>query len=306
MAFVRETAEVSLDKQGKIGKRREIFLPAMMKSILTAIASVTILSMLGGEVNAAQLSLPQPPPNYAPRLSQANEPLDLSLLARTMTAFLKSDRYQTDSQTQFKVSSQGNETTINLQNKIITQAGKKFRAEITYQTPGETPHLVVSNGTQVWIYRPDLKQYSVTTYTDFKNSGDWILLGFSAFAFLDFPEEDRKIVANGNLSEKNVLTYLGVSDSNEIEGSKRTLGNETFYVYDYKNIKEGFTLSAFVNPKSATLKQVELAGKSENLDILLTEKILRRTANPTVTANTFRFTPPKGTQRVKSLSISPL
>ncbi|MBD2447688.1 hypothetical protein H6G76_10980 [Nostoc sp. FACHB-152] len=277
-----------------------------MKSILTAIASFTILS---GGANAAQLSFPQPPPNYAPILTQATETLDLSLLAKTVAAFLKSDRYQTDSQTQFKVSSQGNETTIYLQNKIITQSGKKFRAEITYAKPGEPPQtgtLVVSNGTQLWIYRPDLKQYSVTTYTSFKDSGDWILLGLSSFAFLDFPEADRKIVVDGKLSAKNVLTYLGLSSNGELKGERRTLEGEAFYVYDYKDSQEGFTLSAFVNPKTATLKQLQLAGKSQNLDILLTEKILRRTANPAVTTNTFRFSPPKGTQRVKSLSINPL
>lgn len=277
-----------------------------MKFILSAIASVSILS---GGANAAQLSLPQPPLNHAFSLSQATERLDLALLAKTMTAFLKSDRYQTDSQTQFKVSSQGNETTIYLQTKIITQSGRKFRAEITYAKPGEKPqagNLVISNGTQLWIYRPDLKQYAVTTYTDFKNSSDWVLLGLSPFAFLDFPEKDRKIVANGNLSAKNVLTYLGLSSNGELQGDRRTFEGETFYVYNYKDPQEGFTLSAFINPKTATIKQVQLAGKSQNLDILLTEKILRRTANPTVNQNTFRFILPKGTQRVKSLSISPL
>jgi outer membrane lipoprotein-sorting protein len=277
-----------------------------MKSILTAIASITILS---GGANAAQFSFPQPPPHSPSSLSQATETLDLALLAKSITAFLKSDRYQTDSQTYFKVSSQGNETTIYLQNKIITQSGRKFRAEITYAKPGQTSqpgNLVVSDGKQLWIYRPDLKQYAVTTYTDFKNSDDWILLGLSPFAFLDFPQEDRKIVANGNLSAKNVLTYLNLSSNGEIQGATRTLEGETFYVYNYKDPKEGFILSAFINPKTAALKQLQLAGKSQNLDILLTEKILRRTPNPAVTSNTFKFTPPKGTKRVKSLSISPL
>lgn len=300
---------VWVEKQGKIVNRSEIFWLAMMKSILSAIASFTILSILGGEVNAAQLSLPHPPPDHTPSLSQTTEPLDLSLLAKTMTAFEKSDRYQTDSQTEFKVASQGNETTIYVQSKIITQSGKKFRAEITYAKPGEKPqtgNLVVSNGTQLWIYRNDLKQYALTTYPEFKDSSDWILLGLSSFAFLDFPEEDRKIVVNGNLTVKNVLTYLGLSSNGELQGDKRTFEGETFYVYNYKDPKEGFILSAFVNPKTTSLKQVQLAGKSANLDILLTEKILRRTVNPAVTSNTFRFIPPKGTQRVKSLSVSPL
>ncbi|MBS9388166.1 MAG: hypothetical protein HEQ33_04355 [Dolichospermum sp. WA123] len=66
-----------------------------------------------------------------------------------------------------------------------------------------------------------------------------------------------------------------------------------------------FTFSAFVQPDNANLKQVELVGKSEGLDILLTEKILNRIANPNVTPQTFTFSPPRGTKKVKSLSITP-
>jgi hypothetical protein len=76
-------------------------------------------------------------------------------------------------------------------------------------------------------------------------------------------------------------------------------------VYDYKQPGEGFVLSAFVNPKTATINQIQLIGQSKDLDINLTEKILTRTANPTINRNTFRFIPPKGAKRVKSLSINP-
>ncbi|WP_414756470.1 LolA family protein [Anabaena sp. CCY 9910] len=280
-----------------------------MKFTLKAIAFFTGLAMFGEAANAVQLGLPQQPPNHGTSISQATEPLDLSLLAKSVTNLLQSDRHQTDSQIEFRVGSKGTETTIYLQSKMITQSGKKFRAEVAYTKPGEaakTGNLVISDGKQVWIYRSDLRQYSVTSYQDFKDSSDWVLIGISSFVFLDFPEEDRKVVVDGNLSDKNVLGYLGLASNSELKGETRNFDGQTAYVYDYKDPKDGFTLSAFVNPETAILSQVQLAGKSDDLDILLTEKILSKTVNPTINANTFRFSPPKGTQRVKTLSISPL
>ncbi|QLE57559.1 hypothetical protein [Nostoc sp. TCL26-01] len=280
-----------------------------MKFTLSAIASMTILSMVGGGVDASQLSLPEQRLNYATSISQATEPVDLALLAKSITNLLQSDRYQTDSQIEFNVGTQGTQTTIYLQSKMITQAGRKFRAEIAYTKPGEPPqtgNLVISNGKQVWIYRSDLQQYSVSSYTDFKDSSDWVLIGISSFAFIDFPEEDRKVVVDGNLSANNVLSYLGLASNSELQGNQQTLDGQSVYVYGYKDSQEGFTLTAFINPETASLQQVQLAGKSDNLDILLTEKILSRTTNPTISSNTFQFLPPKGTTRVKSLSISPL
>ncbi|BAB75238.1 LolA family protein [Anabaena sp. FACHB-709] len=280
-----------------------------MKFTLKAIAFFTGLAMFGEAANAVQLRLPQQSLNHATSISQATEPLDLSLLAKSVTNLLQSDRYQTDSQIEFKVGSKGTETTIYLKSKMITQSGKKFRAEVAYTKPGEaakTGNLVISDGKQVWIYRSDLQQYSVTSYQDFKDSSDWILIGISSFVFLDFPEEDRKVVVDGNLSDKNVLTYLGLASNGELKGETRTFDGQTAYVYDYKDPKDGFTLSAFVNPETASLSQVQLAGKSDDLDILLTEKILSKTVNPVINANTFRFLPPRGTQRVKTLSISPV
>lgn len=278
-----------------------------MKYRLEAIACFGLLTILGGTAQAVQLPGNGQSATHTTNISQATEPLDLNLLAKTMSAFWQSDRFQTNSQTKFTVGSQDGEATIYLQSKIISQSWRKFRAEIAYTTPGrpaKTGNLVVSDGKQVWIYRADLQQYAVMSYPDFKDSGDWVLVGISSFASLEFPEEDRKIVVAGNLSQKNVVTYLGLGGS-DLKGSRRVVDGEEFYVYDYKQPSQGFVLSAFVNPQTATINQVQFIGQSKNLDIKLTEKILKRTPNPTINSNTFRFMPPKGAKRVKSLSINP-
>ena len=124
-------------------------------------------------------------------------------------------------------------------------------------------------------------------------------------AFLNIPAKERKQIANGSLSDKNVLSYLSSAIDGVIKGNQDTVDSDSFYVYHYKDAKEGFTFSAFVQPDNANLKQVQLVGKSEGLDIVLTEKILNRIANPDVTPQSFTFSPPRGTKKVKSLSITP-
>ncbi|BAT55235.1 unknown protein [Nostoc sp. NIES-3756] len=278
-----------------------------MKVSLMAIAFFGSVSMLGQAVSA--FHPPLPPSLHPTTISQATEQVDLALLAQMVTNLLKSDRYQTDSQIEFKVGSKGTERTIYLQSKMIMQSGRKFRAEITYNKPGKSPqpgNLVISDGKQVWIYRSDLKQYAVTSYFDFKDSNDWVLIGLSSFVFLDFPEEDRKVAANGNLSQRNVLTYLNVDGRTGFKGIRQKVDGQEVYVYNYKHPTDEFTLNAVVNPQTANLKQVQLIGKSKNLDIFVTERIVNKITNPIIRTGTFRFFPPKGTKRVKTLSIKPL
>lgn len=279
-----------------------------MKPTLTTIAALSILAMLAGSVKAMPIIAQTQPTAKTTTISQASEQLNLPLLSQALSSFLQSDRYQTESQIQLKAVAQGTEVTTNLQVKTTAQSGKKFRAEIQITQPGEEAkpaNLVVSNGKQVWIYRPDLQQYAVTTFEKFSESGEWIFMSTSSFAFVNFPEEDRQNIANRKLSDNSVLAYLNLSNNGTFKGDERTVDGESFYVYSYTDTKEALTFSGFVQPETATLKQVQIASKSEGFDILITEKINNRIANPPITANTFKFSPPKGAKLVKSLSLNP-
>ena len=276
-----------------------------MKRTLSIIAFISLITLLGGTVNAI------PPENTPPQpttVNETTEKIDLVLLVKAITGFLQSDRYLTESELKFKVGGQGVNADINLKTKTIVQSDQKFRSEIaTVGTTGEIKPLtvIVSDGKQVWIHRPDLKQYAVTTYQKFDKSGDGIFMSISSSAFLNIPAKERKQIANSSLSDKNVLSYLVSAIDGVIKGNQATVDTDSFYVYHYKDAKEGFTFSAFVQPDNANLKQVQLVGKSEGLDIMLTEKILNRIANPNVTPQSFTFSPPRGTKKVKSLSITP-
>lgn len=276
-----------------------------MKRTISTIASISLITLLGGTVSAI------PPQNTPPQPTTTNETtekVNLPLLVKAISSFLQSDRYLTESELRFTVGGKGVNADINLKTKTIVQSDKKFRSEIaTVGTRGEAKPLtlIVSNGQQVWIYRPDLKQYAVTTYKSFDKSGNGTFMSISSLAFLNIPTKERKQIANGNLSDTNVLSYIGSAIEGVIKGNEAIVDGDSFYVYNYKDVKDGFTFSAFIQPETANIKQVQFAGKSEELDILLTEKILNRTANPVVTSQTFTFSPPKGTKKVKSLSITP-
>jgi outer membrane lipoprotein-sorting protein len=227
---------------------------------------------------------------------------------KAFTGFLQSDRYQTESEIKFKVGTKGAEIGLELKTNTLSQSGNKFRSEITFSDSkggSKSANLVVSDGKQVSIYRADLKQYAVTSYRDFYNSGQWIFVSVGALSFLELPEAQRKVIAEGNLSDKDALESLGLASKGLIKGDRRTVDGESFYVYNYKDPKEGFILSGFVEPETANLKQIKVVGKSNDLDIQYTEKILTRTANPVISADTFTFSPPPGTKKVKSLSITP-
>ncbi|MBD2771484.1 LolA family protein [Iningainema tapete] len=283
-----------------------------MKRTFISITVLSIIALLTGSVNATpvsrqvqQASLGQINTSIS---SQATEQLDLPLLVKTSTAFFQSDRYQTESQMLIQGGNQGAQFNAYAQIKTIVQSNRKFRAEIAFTSPGEKPKqsaLIISDGKQVSIYRPDLRKYAVTSYEAFDQSDDSFLIGLSSSFFLVMPEDTRQIIASGVLSKNNVLQEMGLADNQQFKGDKSTVEGEAFYVYNYTEPKDGFTFRAFVQPETAILKQLQLVSKSEGLDVVVTEKIVQRNQNPTVTAQTFKFTPPQNAIRVKSLSISP-
>lgn len=276
-----------------------------MKPILMTVTALSIVALVAQKVDAIPTSS-RLQVTYD-TISQAT-PVDISLLAKTITGFLQSDRYQTESQILVSAKNQGIDFTTYAKVKTIAQSDGKFRSEITFTREGEQPKpptLVISDGKQVSIYKSDSKEYAVTSYDNFGKSDDYFLIGMSSSVFLQIPSDTRKILARGQLSDKEILQQIGLTPNLDLKADQRTVEGESFYVYNYTVPKEGFSLSGFVQPQTATLKQLQISVKSQGLDILIAEKILNRTANPAVTPQTFTFSPPTGAKKVKSLSISP-
>ncbi len=204
----------------------------------------------------------------------------------------------------FRADGQGLDINYVIQGKTITQTGDKFRAEISFSKPEETPKttaIITSDGNRVIIYRPDLQQYTVVSKTKFDQL---VLFSLSSLLFLVASEDDRLALAQGRLE---VLKKIGLLDNGQIKGARSTTPEENLYIYEYGYTEPKITVTGriFVAPESATLKQIQFKFKEKNVDYEITEKILRRTPNPNITSQTFKFKPPKTAKPVKTLSIFP-
>ncbi|WP_083389481.1 hypothetical protein [Trichormus sp. NMC-1] len=275
-----------------------------IKLTLTIISSVSLITLLAGKVSAITES-PLQIANYpATTIAQTETKTDLELLAKTIRDFLQSSSYLTESEYLFNAKMQGTDLSFNIKTKTITQSGRKFRSEITFTEQGDkekSTRLVISDGKQVWIYRPDLKQYAVTSYAAFEES---FLIGLSSLTFVEIPEDVRQSIAQSENS-KFIVEEFGLTNLKELQQEQRRVDGEELSIYTYKDSREGFTFSGFIQPQTANLKQLEMRGKIAGLDIVITEKILQRTTAPAIDAQTFTFTPPAGVKKVRSLSISP-
>lgn len=241
-------------------------------------------------------------------ISQLSDAIDLNLLAKASANFFQSDRYQTESEIQVKATSGATSLTSTARVVTTVQSPNQFRSEIFFSDSGDPKKpdsIVVSNGKQVWITRPGLKQYAVTPYPKFDQVDDNYWIGMSSLWFLEIPPEAREPIAQGALSDPKVQKQLGLADDVSIKGTTQTVDGQSLYVYEYVD-KEGFAIRAFVEPTAAALQQVVVAGKSEGYDVVITERILKRTANPSTNIGTFQPPPRQGSKQVKTLAIGPL
>jgi outer membrane lipoprotein-sorting protein len=276
---------------------------------VTVVSAILLLTGIG-IVNAVPAKPVLPSSSPTPQNSQQAETFDLPLLKKVFAQFFLSDRYLTESQFLFRSSGRGINVELGIQLKTITQTGNKFRTEISFNKPGETPKInaiVTSDGNRVTTYRPDLKQYAVIPFAKFEDSM-WV--GLSTIFFSTVSEDDRSALAQGLQDEKflkEILKEMNLSDIREIKGARSSIPEENSYMYEYAYTESNTPVTArvFVDLASASVKQIQFISKEKNLDFEFTEKILRRTPNPSITSQTFRFTPPKTAKRVKTLSIFP-
>ena len=275
----------------------------MNRTIALLLTTTALVGLTSHSLN------PSEPATAAPglQLSQRPSQPDLQLLARASAEFFQSDRYQTESVMEVKASAGSTNITSTARITTIVQAPNRFRAEIVFSEPGasqERKSIVVSDGKQVWMYRPDLKQYLVTSYQEFDTKDDAFWIGFSSYFFLQIPPESRQPIAAGALTDPAVLKELGLTENSAIRGGVRSLDGRSVYVYSYTD-KDGFTIDGVVDPKTATLEQIAASGQSEGFDISIVERLVSRTPAPAIAANTFKFSPPRDATAVEKLEIGP-
>jgi outer membrane lipoprotein-sorting protein len=243
-----------------------------------------------------------PQPSTTPTLTTP----DLTLLGKVVGTFWQTNCARTESQLVMNVRDKSADIQVYATIKTLAQTGNKFRTELAFAQPGSAPtatYTIVSNGKQVWIYRPDKRQYSQTTFPKFQAESYSFLIGASSIFFLSLSEPDRQEAIAALATDRNFLAVLPKEQIKDLQGSQRQLNGENIYVYSYENKQESWGFNGFVQPQTGILKQIELTGKTDGINFSVVEKIVNRTTQIAPDSKSFRFSPPKGVKKVKSLPI---
>ena len=278
-----------------------------MSKIVSGIAAALLVCWTN--IAIAQTPSPSPSPSLSPSAPTATPTAtapDLIILGKAASAFWRTNRAQTESQVVMSVRDKDNEIKVYFNVKIIAETGNKFRLELVLTRPSGEPkatYTVVSDGKQVWTYRPDKRQYAQTTYAKFQDDASPFVIGASSMLFLSIPETDRKQMIAELTSNPNSLAALSKEDLKGLQGSNRQVDGQNLYVFSYEEKKEKWNISGFFQPQTGIIKQVEIAGKVDGMEFVMTEKIISRNSQPTIDSKVFKFLPPNGVKKVKALSI---
>ncbi len=251
---------------------------------------------------------PTPTPSAVPSGTPAVTTVDLKLLSKAIGIFWQGSRAQGESQLVMTIQGKTTNTklvTINATSKTIAQTGDKFRSELTVSkagSPSKLTYTIVGNGQTVWVYRPDKRQYAQYTFSAFKSEYYSTLIGLSSVFFVSMPETTRKQITAGLATDNNPLSSIPQSEIKSLQGSNRLVDGQNLYVYSYDNKEEKLAFSGFVQPETGVLKQIEFVSNDERGDLKITEKILSHKTSNNTTSQTFRFSPPRGAKKVKSVS----
>jgi outer membrane lipoprotein-sorting protein len=301
-----------------------------MRKFITLIAIASSMSILASRVSAqpkltpAEIPPPAtktPPPTPTPSIPSpapspstkpadpppSNTKPDLSLLSKALKTFWQTNKFQSESEMILDGKIAGTEFKIGIRTKTIAQLGNKFRAEIILDS-GDTvapeKYQVISDGKKVWIYQPDRKKYARTTWTKFSEKQNFIF-GFAALIFNQLSEAERQKAISNELPQA-LSMMMNSNESKDFTGYPMEVDGKQLYAYSYDgtNIPSmGIKMIALVEPSSGNLKEMRVFGRNNGVDFLITEKIFSRTNQVKIPANTFIFSPPRGTKRIKNLPI---
>jgi outer membrane lipoprotein-sorting protein len=230
---------------------------------------------------------------------------DLALLFKAAEKALNVPAFQTDSLTEINGTANGVSAKMQFQTSTIVQSPKRFRSEVRVGNDPVPRFVIVSDGRTVSVYRSDRKEYSTMSHAAFDRRDDNFIIGMSSQLYLTISPGLKDFNAQGGFNNEAFQKQLSTMIPAELKSRTEKTNEGDLVVYDYPDRQKGFTYAMAVNPIDASIKQLRLAGKEKGFDLVMTETIQRRTVNPTISANAFRLTPPKGAKRVKPISLSP-
>lgn len=285
-----------------------------LSKIVTATVLVSLTSNAQAQLPPALPAKPQsqPPPTIAPAPTPSAPPtsttLDLKLLSKALGVFWQGNLAQTESQIVMTIqgkSANANSVKINATAKTIAHTENKFRSELTVSRsgiPSKLTYTIVCDGNNVWMYRPDKHQYSQSTFPEFQAQYYSLLIGISSIFFVSMSELGRKEILDDLAANRSPLKSMPPDKMTNLQGGNRQVDGQNLYVYSYDNKDDRSNFSGFVQPETGILKQVEFTINNQGKDLKIVEKILSHTTKTDSNKQIFRFSPPKGVKKVKSLS----
>jgi outer membrane lipoprotein-sorting protein len=273
-------------------------------------SGIAIATLLIGLTGTTQAQVPPASPTPTPQAQPASPVTtpDLNLLSKAVGLFWQTDRAETKSQMTIDVAADGTNVKMYAQIETIAQTGNKFVTKLTFSSPGESAkstYKIISNGKKVWVYRADRRQYMETTFAKFNDSSDSFWIGTSSFLFTSLNETERRDIVSTLGSDRNIFTTLLKGQTGDLQGRKQQLDGEELYNYSYENKQDNWIFNGLIQPQTGLVKQIEIAGKTQGMNFSIADKIISRNPQPTISSKTFRFSPPKGVKKVKSLEIDP-
>jgi outer membrane lipoprotein-sorting protein len=271
-----------------------------------------VLALIATSVIAVPGHAQTPAPPTTPTLPTmpAAPAIDLLPLKKALVPLAGNGALQSFSDLQMTGSKAGISFTFREQAHIIAKRPGRFHADLTQMAADGTPQLrltVISNGLQVWTYRPSTRQYSVTTYKAFQAANnDVTALGLAIGGF--FLGEGHQLTTGfQGLTASNTVDILTVLKGMDISISSKaqSANGEDDLVYQMALLQQGLTYQFAVDSQTDTLRRVELAGTQKSVQIAFKEVIKQLAPKAEVSRTTFVFTPPPGAIKVKTLSVDP-
>jgi outer membrane lipoprotein-sorting protein len=297
----------------------------MSKKLLSKLLVAAVISSISTNVRAQVPSptLPKstptavptvaPSPSVAPAPTPATTPaasnLDRKLLGKAVSVFWQGNRARTESQIVMTVRPKGRNTNpiqINANVKTIAQTGDRFRSDLTVSrvgSPVKFTYSAICDGKNVWLYRPDKREYSQLKFTDFKPQFHSLLVGLSTIFFVSMVESDRQTIVKAIASGLNPFEAIESKELADLKGSTRQVDDKNFYVYAYDRQEDKSNISGFVQPDTAILKRIDFANSIDEGDINIVENIISHKAINSNNNRIFKFIPPKGVKKVKNFSV---
>jgi outer membrane lipoprotein-sorting protein len=280
-------------------------MPKFLSEMVVAVMLVSLSSTVGAQTPT---STPRPTPTpTTPSVKPTATTPNLKLLTKAIGIFWQGNRAQTDSQIVMTIQRPGKNISpiqINATIKTIAQTDDRFRAELILSrsgSPNKIAYSIVCDGQNVWIYRPDKRQYSQTTFSEFKPQTYSLLVGLSTVFFVSAPESGRKTVVTDIAAGRDPFKSIPAELIANLKTNVRQVDGQNLQAYILDNPSSKISFSGLIQPETGVLKQIEFANTTETGDIKIVEKIMTHTTTTNPNKQTFRFSPPPGVKKVQSV-----